>query len=279
MEYFRKTGEMTLKAEDFDFTAPYQRSTRSRVKRYSTKAAGTVLENEDCHSQVQGLSIQNGAEDRTQNIQTECEQLEEVTTTLESKDLLMKGIDPEDCFKTKKKGAGGKSVQDKKTGRSSEKRNRDNTQNKRQRRVCNKQETECVQNKKICRKTARCVADSQGIDGQNADPVDAGRALFRMSRSWSVTQLRSATARSQRELESLAEEESVEAGSNDTSSAKSEEKSNKLKTGKETDRGNPGNQDFKSDTEMYANVLQPCDETSFRAVKMLPGISVFLSRM
>ncbi|XP_074909650.1 methyl-CpG-binding domain protein 4 [Buteo buteo] len=239
MEYFQKTGEMTLKAEDFDFTAPYQRSTRSRVKRYSTKAAGTVLENEDCHSQVQGLSIQNGAEDRTRNIQTECEQLEDVTTTLESKDLLMKGIDTEDCLKTKRKGAGGKSVQDKKTGRSSEKRNRDNTQSKRQRRVCNKQETECIQNKKICRKTALCVADSQGVDGQNADPMDAGKALLRMSRSQSVTQLRSVTARSQRELESLAEEECVETESNDTSSAKSEEKTNGLKTGKETDRGNP----------------------------------------
>nr|XP_009918075.1 PREDICTED: methyl-CpG-binding domain protein 4 isoform X3 [Haliaeetus albicilla] len=239
MEYFRKTGEMTLKAEDFDFTAPYQRNTRSRVKRYSTKAAGTVLENEDCQSQVQGLSIQNGAEDRTQNIQTECEQLEDVTTTLESKDLLMKGIDPEDCLKTKKKGVGGKSVQGNKTGRTSEKRNRDNTQNKRQRRVCNKQETECVQNKKICRKTALCVADSQGIDGQNADPMDAGKALLRMSRSRSVTQLRSVTARSQRELESLAEEECVETGSNVTSSAKSEEKTNGLKTGEETDRGSP----------------------------------------
>ncbi|KAM6059912.1 methyl-CpG-binding domain protein 4 isoform 5-T6 [Theristicus caerulescens] len=238
VEYFRKTGETTLKAEDFDFTAPYQRSTRSRVKRYGTKAARTVLENEDCHSQVQGLGTQNGEGDRIRNIQTGNEHLEDVTSTLESEDLIMKGINPEDCLKTKKKGAGGKNARNKKTGRSSEKRNRDNTQNKRQRRVCNKQETECIQNKKFCRKTDMCVAGSQGADDQNADPVGAGKTLLRISRSRSDTQLRSVTARSQRELGSRAEEECAETGSNDASSAKSE-KTNGLKTGKETDRGNP----------------------------------------
>ncbi|KAM6059909.1 methyl-CpG-binding domain protein 4 isoform 2-T3 [Theristicus caerulescens] len=272
VEYFRKTGETTLKAEDFDFTAPYQRSTRSRVKRYGTKAARTVLENEDCHSQVQGLGTQNGEGDRIRNIQTGNEHLEDVTSTLESEDLIMKGINPEDCLKTKKKGAGGKNARNKKTGRSSEKRNRDNTQNKRQRRVCNKQETECIQNKKFCRKTDMCVAGSQGADDQNADPVGAGKTLLRISRSRSDTQLRSVTARSQRELGSRAEEECAETGSNDASSAKSE-KTNGLKTGKETDRGNPGNQDFKSYTEMDANVLQPHDQKSFTAVKMLPAPS------
>ncbi|XP_050760879.1 methyl-CpG-binding domain protein 4 [Gymnogyps californianus] len=274
VEYFRKTGETTLKAEDFDFTAPYGRSTRLRVTRYSTKAAGTVLENEGCHSQVQGLSMQNGAEDRIRSVQTGNEHLEDVTSALESEDLIVKGIHPEDCLKTKKKGAGGKSIQKKKTGKSSEKRNRDNTQNKRQRRVCNKEETECVQKKKSCRKTDTCVADSQGVDDQNADPMDAGRTLLRMSRSRSDTRLRSATARSQRELESLAEEECVETGSNDASAAKSEEKTNGLKIGKETDRGNPGNQDFKSDTETDADILQLCDKASFTAVKMPPEESI-----
>ena len=223
--------------------------------------------------------MQNGAEDRIRSVQSGNEHLEDVTSTLESEDLIVKGINPEDCLKTKKKGAGGKSVQKKKTGKSSEKRNRDNTQNKRQRRVCNKEETECVQKKKSCRKTDTCVADSQGIDDQNADPMDAGRTLLRMSRSRSDTQLRSATARSQRELESLAEEECVETGSNDASAAKSEEKTNGLKIGKETDRGNAGNQDVKSDTETDANVLQPCDKASFPAVKMPPGICVVLSRI
>lgn len=279
MEYFRKAGETTLKAEDFGFTAPYQRTTRSRVKRCGTEAVRTVPENEGCHSQVQGLGIQNGAEDRTQNIQMGSEHPEDVTSTLESKDLVVKGINPEDCLKTKKKGAGGKSARNKKTGKSSEKRNRNNTQNKRQRRVCNKRETECIQNKKVCRQTDTCVADSQGVDDQNADPVDAGKTLLRISRSRSDTQLRSVTARSQRELGSLAEEECVETGSNDASSAKSEEKTNGLKIGKETDRGNPGNQDFKSDTETDANVLQPCDKKSFTAVKMPPGICVFASRI
>ncbi|KAM6126454.1 LOW QUALITY PROTEIN: methyl-CpG-binding domain protein 4 [Phoenicopterus ruber ruber] len=236
VEYFRKTGETTLKAEDFDFTAPCQRSTRLRAKRCSTKAAGTVLENEDCHSQAQGLST-SGAEDRIRNIQTGKEHLKDVTSTLENEDLIRKGINPEDCLKTTKKGAGGKSVQEKKTGKS--KRNRDNTQNKRQRRVCNKQETECIQNKKFCRRTDRCVAGSQGVDDHSADPAGAGKTLLRVSRSRSDTRLRSATARSRRALESLAEEDCAETGSNDASAAKSEEKNRGLKIGKETDRANP----------------------------------------
>ncbi|CAM9343648.1 unnamed protein product [Bubo scandiacus] len=268
VEYLRKTGETTLKAENFDFAAPYRRSTCLRVKRYGTKAVGTVLENGDCHGQVQDLSGQNGAEGRVQNIQTGNEHLEAVAPTLEGKDLIMKGINPEDCLKTKRKRVGGKSVQNKKTGKSSEKRNRDNTQNKRQRRVCNKQETECVQNKKLCSQTEMRVAVSQGVGDQNTDPVDAGKTLLRTSRSRSDTQRRSARARSQRVLESLAE--CVETGSNDTPSAESEEKANGLKTGEETDRGSPGNQDFKPDTETDANVLQPCDQTSFTGVKMLP---------
>uniref|UniRef100_A0A8D0G0E0 Methyl-CpG-binding domain protein 4 n=1 Tax=Strix occidentalis caurina TaxID=311401 RepID=A0A8D0G0E0_STROC len=248
-------------------------STCLRVKRYGTKAAGTVLENGDCHSEVQDLSGQNGAEGRIQNIQTGNEHLEDVAPTLESKDLIMKGINPEDCLKTKRKRVGRKSVQNKKTGKSSEKRNRDNTQNKRQRRVCNKEETECVQNKKLCSQTETRVTVSQGVGDQNTDPVDAGKTLLRTSRSRSDTQRRSARARSQRVLESLAE--CVETGSNDTPSAESEEKTNGLKTGEETDRGSPGNQDFKSDTETDADVLQPCDQTSFTGVQMPPGYYFF----
>ncbi|XP_074458947.1 methyl-CpG-binding domain protein 4 isoform X8 [Larus michahellis] len=238
VEYFRKTGEMMLKA-DFDVPARCQRSTRSRVRRCSTKAR-TVSENEDCHSQVQGLSMQNGEEDRIQNIQTGNEHLENVTPTLESKDLIMKGINPEDCLKTRKKGAGGKGAQNKKTGKSSEKRNRDSTQNKRQRRACNKQETESIQNKKFCGQRDVCVADSRGVADQNADPVGLGRTLLRVSRLRSGTELRSAAARSQRQLESRAGGKCVETSSDDASSAKSEEKTNGLKVGKEVDQGNSG---------------------------------------
>ncbi|XP_054071797.1 methyl-CpG-binding domain protein 4 isoform X2 [Rissa tridactyla] len=236
VEYFRKTGKMMLKA-DFDVPARCQRSTRSRVKRCSTKAR-TVSENEDCHSQVQGLSMQNGEEDRIQNIQTGNEHLEDITPTLESKDLIMKGINPEDCLKTRKKGAGGKGAQNKKTGKSSEKRNRDSTQNKRQRRACNKQETEGIQNKKFCGQRDVCVADSRGVADQNADPVGLGRTLLRVSRLRSGTELRSAAARSQRQLESRAGGKCVETSSDDASSAKSEEKTNGLKVGKEVDQGN-----------------------------------------
>ncbi|XP_042655818.1 methyl-CpG-binding domain protein 4 [Tyto alba] len=236
VEYLQKTVEMTLKAENFDFIAPYERITRLRVKRCSAKAAGTVLENKNCHSQVQDLSSQGGAEDRIQNIQAGSEHLEGVGSTPESEDLIMKSINPEDCLETKKKGAGRKRVQNKKTGKSSEKRNRDNTQNKRQRRACNKQETECVQNKKFCRKTDRCVAGSQGVDDQNADPMEAGKTLLKTGRSRSDTRLRPVTARLPRGSESLAEEERVETGSDDTPSA---EKTSGLKIGKETDPGNP----------------------------------------
>ncbi|XP_063204311.1 methyl-CpG-binding domain protein 4 isoform X6 [Chroicocephalus ridibundus] len=236
VEYFRKTGEMMLKA-DFDVPARCQRSTRSRVKRCSTKAR-TVSENEDCHSQVQGLGMQNGEEDRIQNIQTGNEHLEDVTPTPESKDLIMKGINPKDCLKTRKKGAGGKGAQNKKTGKSSEKRNRDSTQNKRQRRACNKQETEGVQNKKFCGQRDVCVADSRGVADQNADPAGLGRTLLRVSRLRSGTELRSAAARSQRQLESRAGGKCVETSSDDASSAKSEEKTNGLKVGKEVDQGN-----------------------------------------
>ncbi|XP_074007889.1 methyl-CpG-binding domain protein 4 isoform X2 [Numenius arquata] len=270
VEYFQKTGEMMLKA-DFDFTAPCQRSTHSRVKRYSAKTR-TVSENKDCHSQVQGLSVQNGEEDRIQNIQTGNEHLEDVTSTLESKDLIMRGVSPEDCLKTKKKGAGGKGTQNKRTGKSSEKRNGDNTPNKRQRRACNKQETECIQKKLFCGQREARVADTRGAVDQNTDPVGAGRTLLGVSRSRSDTRARSARARSQRE--SRAGRECVETGSDGASSAKSEEKTGGLKVGKEADRGNPGNRDFKSDTERDADLLQPRDKEGFTVVKMLPEESI-----
>ncbi|PKU39299.1 methyl- -binding domain protein 4 [Limosa lapponica baueri] len=234
VEYFQKTGEMTLKA-DFDFTAPCQRSTRSRVKRYNAKAR-TVSESEDCLSQVQGLSVQNGGEDRIQNIQTGNEHLEDVTSALESKDLIMRGVNQEDCLKTKEKGAGGKGAQNKRTGKSSGKRNGDNTPNKRQRRACNKQETECVQKKKFCGQKEARVAGSRGAADQNTDPVAAGRTLLRVPRSRSDPRARSARAGSQRE--SRAGQECVETGSDGASSAKSEQKIDGFKVGKETDQGN-----------------------------------------
>ncbi|XP_068264578.1 methyl-CpG-binding domain protein 4 isoform X2 [Nyctibius grandis] len=237
-EYFQKTGETTLKVEDFDFTDPYQRSTRSRVKRRRRKAARTVLGNENRYSQVQGLGVQNGAEGRIRYAQTGNEHLEDVASTLESQELVMKGMNLEDCLKIKQKGAGGRRALNKKTGKSSEKRNREYTQNKRQRRACNAQETECVQSKKCCRRREACVTDGQGVGDQNADPTAAGKTLLRISRSRSDTRLRSVMARSQRDLERPAEEERVEPGSSDTS-AKPEENTNAWKTGKETDGGNP----------------------------------------
>ncbi|XP_035745341.1 methyl-CpG-binding domain protein 4 isoform X2 [Egretta garzetta] len=186
----------------------------------------------------------------------------------------MTGINPEDCLKTTKKGAGRKSTRRRETGRSSDKGSRENAQSKRQRRACNKRETECVQNKKFCRQTDMRVAAGQGVDDQRADPRGAGRTLLRSSRSRPDTQLGSVTARSQGELQNLAAEECVETGSNDASSPKCEEKTGGLEVGKETDQGNLGDQDFKSDPETDANILQPCDKKSFTAVKMPPEESI-----
>ncbi|KAM6325664.1 methyl-CpG-binding domain protein 4 [Podargus strigoides] len=273
VEYLWKTGETTLKAEDFDFAAPSQRSARSRVKRCNRKAAGTVLENEGGHGQVQGLSIENGAEDRAGTVQPGDERLEGVTSTLESRELIVKGINPEDCLETKKKGAGGKSVQNKKTGKGAEKRNRDHPQHKRRSRACNKQETECTQNKKFCRKTDVCVTAGQGVGDQSAEPVAAGRTPG-TSRARSDTGLGSAPACSRRQLGSPAGEQRVETGSKDASSAQAEGQTKALKVGQETDGGNPGNQDFNSDTETDANISQPWDKESFTAVKMPPEESV-----
>ncbi|KAK2529533.1 Mbd4 [Columba guinea] len=263
VEYLQKTGETTLRAEDFGFTGPRQSNTRSRATRCSTKAAGTALENEDCHSQVRGLSTQHGAEDRTGN-----KHLEDVTSALESEDLVTKGIKPEDCLKNTKKRASRKSVQNTKTGRSSEKRDRDSTQPKRPRRACNKQERERVQNKKLCRRTEPLAAGGRGVDDQNADPAGAGKTRVRVSRARSDTRLRLVPAPERRELESLAEQQRAETGSDDAASAKSEEKTNGLNTGKETDRGSRGTRDVKCDAGTDADVWQPCDEKSFTTVKM-----------
>ncbi|XP_025955439.2 methyl-CpG-binding domain protein 4 isoform X3 [Dromaius novaehollandiae] len=281
VDYFRKTGETTLKAEDFDFTAPSQSSSRSRAKRCSTKAVRTVLEKEDGQSQVQDLSVQNDEEDKIHKVQTGNEQLEDVsgTTTCSSKDLIVKEITPEDCLKGKKKGAVEKNVQSKRTRKSSEKKNPDNTQTKRQRKVCNKQETECIQNKKFCRKKAVCVSNGQGIDDQNTDPVDAEKRKtllteeLLISGSQSEIQLGSVTAHLEKELKSVAELECVEKGFNEASSAKSEEKTDEFEIKKETDQVNPDNQNFESSTETDANILQPCDKKIFTEVKMLQAPS------
>ncbi|XP_069721906.1 methyl-CpG-binding domain protein 4 isoform X2 [Phaenicophaeus curvirostris] len=247
-EYFRKTGETTLKAEGVDVaaraegvdaTAPCPRVTRSRAKRCSPKAARGASGNANGHSRAQGLSVQNSEEDRIGHVQTGSEQPEGVRSAPESKDVIVEGIKPEDCPRTKEKGRGGKNAQNKKTGRSSEKRSRDSTQNKRRRRACNKEETECMQNKKFCRKAERRDGDRQGVGDQNADPMDSGKTLLRVSRSRSGTQLRSVTTRSQRELESQPKEDCVQKGSSDASSAESEEKTNGLEIGKGTDQGNP----------------------------------------
>ncbi|XP_061864670.1 methyl-CpG-binding domain protein 4, partial [Colius striatus] len=261
-EYLQKTGETTLRVEDFGFTALCPRSARSRVKRHGTEAAGTSLENEHWCSPVQGLGVQSGAEDGMQNVQTGKEQVEGVTPILEREGLLVKGLNPKDCLKANKKGAGGKSVQNNKAEKSSAKTNRDNTRSKRPRRACNQQEMECSQNKKFCRKTGRSVADGQGEGDQGAEPRGAGRTRLRTCRSRPDTEPRSAPAHSQRE--SLAEEQHMEAGSNRTAGAEPEESCSRLKTGEGADGGNPGNQGLKSDTDV--SVVQPCDGTGSTAV-------------
>lgn len=268
-EYFRKTGETSLKVEDFDFTAPNGRRRRClRVKSYSTKATRSDSENEDPHSQVQGL--QNDAEDGIQSVQAGNEHLGDAPCTLESQELTGKGMSPEDCLKTKQKGAGLKRVQNRKAGKSSEERDRDSAQNKRQRRAGSKQEASCVQSKRLCIQTDTCGPGRRGVEEQGTDPAGAGTAWLRPR---SGTQLSVVPACSQRGLQGLAEEEPAETASKDTS-VQCEEKTSGLGARKETGGGNPSNQDSKPETETAADALQLCDKSSFTAFKVLPGTCV-----
>ncbi|XP_033921903.1 methyl-CpG-binding domain protein 4 [Melopsittacus undulatus] len=88
-EYLRKSGETSLKVEDFDFANPNGKRRRYfSVKSPSTKALRSGSENEDPHSQVQGL--QNDAEDGIQSVQTGNEHLGDTSCTLESQELIEK---------------------------------------------------------------------------------------------------------------------------------------------------------------------------------------------
>ncbi|XP_065543370.1 methyl-CpG-binding domain protein 4 [Lathamus discolor] len=263
-EYLRQTGETALKVEDFDFAAPNGRRSRRRlrVKSCSAKATRSDSENEGPHSQVQGL--QTGAEDGIRSVQTGKEQLGGTPCTWESQELIGKGMNPEDCLKTTKKGAGLKRVQNRKTGKSSEERARDSAQNKRQRRAGSKQETGCEQSKRLCRRTDTCGEE------QGAGPAGAGTA-----RLWarSGSQLSAVPACSQRGLQGLAEEEPAETASED-SCAQCEEKPSGLGVGKETGGGNLRNRASEPEAERAADALQLRDKSSFTAVKVLPEESI-----
>ncbi|XP_039932491.1 methyl-CpG-binding domain protein 4 [Hirundo rustica] len=260
VEYLQKTGETTLKAADFDFTTP-RRNTCLGLRSYGTGAARTDLEKEDCQSKLQELHAQNGAEVGIQDIQAGNGHLEDATSTVESTDLVTEGTNPEQSLKIKRKRADGKSVQTRKRGKGSERRNQGDPKSKRQRRISNTRETKCVQTKRGHRQTDMRGADSRGDPG--ADPVDAGKALSGMSRA----QLRS-LAGSQGELGHLPKEGPC---SSDTPAARSEEKSSGLETGRVPDSGDLAKQNVKSDTEVDA---EPWDRTSFPAVRMAPEESV-----
>ncbi|XP_051483108.1 methyl-CpG-binding domain protein 4 [Apus apus] len=268
-EYLRKTGETSLRAEDFDFTAPGQHRARSRGKGYNTKAVGAAAESEDCYGQEQGLGAQNGAEDRIQNIPEGSEHLEDMTSTLESEGLIISGVTPEGCLRTNKKGTGGKRGQNKRTGKTSEKRNRENTQSKRARRVCDKQETQCAPNKWLCSRADPCASAWQGGCHQDTDPRGSAAAQVRAPRPGSDLELRAVRPGLPRHPGSSAEER-VEAGSSDTS-AQSEGKTVGLEVGRETDQGNP---DFQPEADTDTKGLQLCDKKSFTAVKKPPEKSV-----
>ncbi|XP_005522277.1 PREDICTED: methyl-CpG-binding domain protein 4 [Pseudopodoces humilis] len=258
VEYLQKTGETTLKAADFDFTTP-QGSTCSGLRGYGTGDVRTDLEKEDCQSKVQELHAQNGAEIGIQNIQAGNGHLEDAASTVESTDLVMEGTISE-SLKTRRKGTDGKSVQTRKCGKGSERRNQGDAKSKRQRRISNTGETECVQNKRGRRQTDTCGADSQAV---GADPVDAGKTLSGVPRA----RLRS-VAGSQRELGHLPKEGPC---SSDTPAVRSEEKSYGLEIGKVPDPGDVAEQNVKCDTEVDA---EPWDGTSFTAVRMSPEESV-----
>uniref|UniRef100_A0A8C3VIH7 Methyl-CpG-binding domain protein 4 n=1 Tax=Catharus ustulatus TaxID=91951 RepID=A0A8C3VIH7_CATUS len=257
VEYLQKTGETAVKAADFDFTAP-RGSTCSGLRGYGTGAVRTDLEKEDCLSQVQHLHAQNGAEVGIQNIQAGNGHLEDATSAVESTDLAMEDTNLEESLKTRRKGADGKSVQTRRRGKGSERRNQGAL--KRQRRISNTLETKCVQNRRVHRQTDTRGAGSQAVADAGADPV-AGKALSGTSRA----RLRS-VAGSQRELGHLPKEGP---SCSDTPAVRSEEKPHGLETGKVPGPGDLGQQDVKSDAQGDA---EPWDRTSCTAVTTAPGV-------
>lgn len=249
MEYLQKSGETTLEAADFDFTAPGG-STRPGLRRRGLGAARTDLEKEHCQSKVQELQAQNGAEVGIQNIQSGNGHLEDATSPVESTDLVTEGTNPEQSLKTKRKGADGKSVQTRKRGKGSERRNQGDPKSKRQRRISNTRETKCVQTRRGHRQT----------DTRGADPVEAGKALPGMPRA----RLRAVAA----SLRELPEEGPC---SRDTPAASPGEKSSGLGTGAGRGPGQLGRQDVTSGTEVDA---EPWDRRSLPAAGMAPGACV-----
>ncbi|NXS23903.1 MBD4 protein, partial [Mystacornis crossleyi] len=259
VEYLQKTGETTLKAADFDFTAP-RGNTRSGLRGYGTGAVRTDLEKEDCQSKVQELHAQNGAEAGIQDIQTGNGHLEDVTSTVESTGLVTEGTNPEEGLKTKRKGVDWKNVQMRKPRKGSERKNQGDPKSKRQRRVSNTRETERVQNKRL-----HSQADPGGAGSRGVGDAGAEKALSAESRA----RLRSG-AGSQRGLGHPPEEGP---GSGDTPAVTPEEKSNGRETGKTPDRGDLGQQiqSVKSDTQVDAELW---DRTSFTAARTSPEESV-----
>uniref|UniRef100_U3KGW0 Methyl-CpG-binding domain protein 4 n=1 Tax=Ficedula albicollis TaxID=59894 RepID=U3KGW0_FICAL len=160
-------------------------------------------------------------------MQAENGHLEDATSTMESTDLVMQDTEPEESLKTRRKGADGKSVRTRRRGKGSERRNQGDPKSKRQRRISNTLETECVQKKGVHRQTGTRGAASQAVG-------DAGKALSRVSRA----RLRS-LAGSQRELGHLPEEGPC---CSDTPAVGPEEKSCGLETGKVLDPGDLGQQ-------------------------------------
>ncbi|XP_074986387.1 methyl-CpG-binding domain protein 4 isoform X2 [Caretta caretta] len=281
--YFSKNGETVLKPEDFDFTAPVQSKTRSRAKGFGAEAVGLRLQNKECNSKAQDLSVQSSKEElKVVELQTSNEQLENISIHLQAReDLVIKDIKPKDCcIKVKEKGAVGRRAQIKKARKGSEKRNSDHSQNKRQRKAsCNKQEAEGSQIKKFQRKKDVCVSDRGRIDNQNLNPTDTGKANTLLkdeimtSESQSEMHLGPVTALSETESRTMGELGCAEKSSDDVAAMKSDkniaERQGLSAFANKKDWVNSGNQDFKPGTETDISISQPCDKKSFTSVKML----------
>ncbi|XP_038264387.1 methyl-CpG-binding domain protein 4 isoform X3 [Dermochelys coriacea] len=284
--YFNKNGETVLKPEDFDFTAPFQSKTRSRAKGFGAEAVGLRLQNKECNSKAQDLSVQSSKEEiKVVELQTSNEQLENISIHLQGKeDLVIKDIKPKDCcIKSKEKGAIGRRAQIKKARKGSEKRNADHSQNKRQRKAsCNKQEAEGGQIKKFRQKKDVCVSDRGRIDHQNLNLTDTGKANtlpkdeIMTSGSQSKIHLGLVTALSETESRTMGELGCAER-SDDAAAMKSDkniaERQGSSAFVNEKDWVNLGNQDFKPGTETDISISQPCDKKSFTSVKMLQAPS------
>ncbi|KAJ6668302.1 hypothetical protein lerEdw1_015679 [Lerista edwardsae] len=162
--YFKKTGETVLKLEDFDFTAPIQKSIHSGTQISCIGTVGSAVQNDGSSSRVLDLGLQSSEggcasflQNKTLELQATAEELDDMSSCLLNETTTFKSMD---CsLKTNENGTAGRRVQIMKSRNISE-TNLHDAQNKRQRkRLHKKQGTTNV--KKARQKNEVCPGDQK----------------------------------------------------------------------------------------------------------------------